>query len=53
MICSTCKGWGQTKDTRTIVKEVTPKVWKITQLGSGCPDCLGLGIKGRRNVWMG
>lgn len=48
-ICPTCKGKGMTKATATVVDEVSPKVWVTKHLGSGCPDCLGLGIKGERN----
>ncbi len=47
-ICKTCKGKGQTKETATVVREIAPKQWKTKALGSGCPDCLGLGIKGER-----
>ena len=47
-ICPTCKGKGMTKATATVVEEVSPKIWVTKHLGSGCPDCLGLGIKGER-----
>lgn len=50
-LCKTCKGYGQTKDTRTVVLQVEPRVWKTKHKGSGCPDCLGLGIIGKRTVY--
>ena len=49
-ICKTCKGSGHSRATRPTVEVVNKK--HIThEQGSGCPDCLGLGIKGERNVW--
>ncbi len=53
VMCQPCGGKGQTKECATIVKQVKPKVWETTQLGSGCLVCLGTGIKGRRRVFPG
>lgn len=50
-ICTTCKGMGQTKECRTIVLQVEPKVWKTKHLGSGCLTCLGTGIIGERTLY--
>jgi DnaJ-class molecular chaperone len=47
-ICTTCDGKGQTKETATIVREVSPKIWVTKQRGSGCPVCLGTGVKEER-----
>lgn len=51
--CKTCKGKGHTKATRPTVESVGKK-FTTKELGSGCPDCLGLGIKGeRREISIG
>ena len=52
-ICATCKGTGQTREAATVIKQVSPKVWVTTSLGSGCLVCLGRGIIGKRRVWPG
>ncbi len=49
MICKTCNARGQTRETATVMEG--PKNKPTTKyLGSGCPDCLGLGIKGERRA---
>ncbi len=50
--CKTCKGSGHSRETRPTVKIVAKKHITIAQ-GSGCPTCLGTGIKGERNVHTG
>ena len=50
-LCKTCRGKGQTRECATIVKQVKPKVWKTTQLGSGCRTCGGTGIIGERTTY--
>jgi len=52
-ICTACNGTGQTKEGRTVIKQVEPKVWKTTAKGSGCLTCLGTGIIGKRRVYPG
>ena len=52
-ICQTCDAKGQTKECATIVKQVKPKVWSTTQLGSGCLVCGGRGIIGDRRTYPG
>ena len=51
-LCKTCRGKGQTRECATIVKQVKPKVWKTTQLGSGCLTCGGTGIIGERTDYQ-
>ena len=46
-ICKSCRGRGQTKDTKTIVQMGHDGPVTL-QKGSGCPECLGTGIKGDR-----
>ncbi len=43
--CGTCRGWGQTQNTATVMVAVKPKSTKLRteKQGSGCPDCLGTG----------
>jgi len=51
-LCKTCKGYGQTKECRTVVLQVEPRVWKTKHKGSGCLDCGGRGIIGERTVYV-
>ena len=44
-------GKGQHKPYQTIVKQIKPKVWETTQLGSGCLTCQGRGIIGERREY--
>jgi len=49
-VCKTCKGKGHSRATRPTV-EVIGKTFTTKEIGSGCPECLGLGIKGERHVY--
>jgi hypothetical protein len=49
-LCKTCKGKGHSRETRPKVEVIDGK-FITKEIGSGCPDCLGLGIKGERHVY--
>ena len=41
--CPMCYGFGQTPNARTLVNRQPDGTALTTQLGSGCPRCLGTG----------